>query len=311
MNRRNLLMLVASLTIAVLLRLAINPSLVAEVEREFEAPLVTSGLPESLAVVQAPATVILVARGTVTEVDKFQARTVRAVVDLSSAREGTARFQVKASPPVGSKVSLRSKSPTVTVEVERSVTKSYTVELVESGIIEPQFVLEGMSAEPPNVLCTGPASLARRVNRIAATVNLAMLRPGSVESLEVIALDEAGKPVPGLTLTPSSVTVTGVVLDTPQTRQVPVSIIYRGQLPPGFVLDSAKVTPSQAVVRGAADLLSTIGSVNTKPIDLSTLRANATYNVRLDLPDGLSSDTAVEYTVQLTVRKQRTDGNAP
>lgn len=311
MNTRNLLMLLSSFLIAILLRLAINPTVVAEVEREFEAPLTLNGLPEGLAVVQAPATVTLVASGTVTEVDRFETRTVRAFADLSRAKEGTARFKLIAPRPPTSKVSLRPKNPTVTIEAEKAVSKSFRVELIESGVIDAQYVLEGMSPEPQAVNCTGPASLMSRVIGVAAAVPLNGLEPGAELEIDAVALDSNGRPVPGLTLRPSAVKVSAIVLTAPQSRQLPVSIIFRGQLPPGYVLVSASVTPSQAVVRGESGVLSGMASVQTQPIALSTLKSDATYTVRLELPDGATSDTGVAYKVQLKVRKQKTESGSP
>ncbi len=311
MRTRNLLMLLASFLIAILLRLAINPTVVTEVEREFEAPLALTGLPEGLAVVQAPASVTLVARGTVTEVDRLETRTLRANASLTGAKPGTDRYAVSASAPVGSRVSLRPKNPTVTIEAETAISKRFTVDLITSGVIDPRYVLEGMSSEPATVSCSGPKSLMERVERVAATVALGKLDPGAQLELETLALDRTAKPVPGLMISPSKVTVTTVVLDTPQTRQLPVSIIYRGQLPPGFVLESATVTPSQAVVKGESVALSSMASVRTKPVELSTLKSSASYTVGLDLPDGVTSDTGVSYRVQIKVRRQRTESRAP
>lgn len=308
MSHRQVYTAVAALAIALLLRLAVNPSLETVVEREFLAPLVVRNLPEGLAVVQAPSSATLIAVGAPADVDRFETGLTRAEADLSGAEPGSSRYPLRATGPVGARITLRSKVPTVTIETDRLESKPLDIVVEASGKPDPDLVVESLESDPRQIVVSGPSALVRRAVRARAMLSLRDVQPGSVPQVVPEVLDAFRRPVPGLRTDPSTVAVTPAVRAAGQVRRVPVSIIYQGQLPPGVVLVTAKVTPPQAALAGEAGLLASLGSVLTEPVDLATLTADKTVRLRLRLPEGVRLEVPAEFDAAITVRRQSPAG---
>jgi YbbR domain-containing protein len=312
MKGKNAMLAVFSLVIAVLLRLAVTPTEATEIEREFEAPLVQQGLPEGLAIVQAPQSVTMVATGSAAEVDRFETGPVRAEADMSGATAGTGRFAVGVRGGSGtSRVKVRPKSPTVAIEVDRLVARGVDVAVVQSGLANPDFVVDGVTTDPEEVQVVGPERFVRRVKETRATLDLSQLVPGQAIELEPEPLDADGKPVAGIAVRPGTVLVRAALRPAPKTKRVPVSVAYTGQLPPGAVVESVRVVPPQVTLQGPASALSSLASALTQPIDLGTLGSSREVTVNLALPDGVRAVGPEEFTVSVQVRRQALGGRRP
>lgn len=308
MNQRRAYTAVAAIGIAVLLRLAVNPSIDTVAEREFMAPLVVRNLDEGLAVVQAPSSVALVASGPPAEVDRFETGLTRAEADLSNAKPGSTRYAVRPTGPVGSRIRLRPKLPSVTIETDTVGSRPLPVRVELSGSPDPSLVVEDVETDPASVTVSGPSALLVRAAKVRVLVDLGSISPGSVAEAVPEVLDSAGRPVPGLRTEPGAVAVTPSVSPAGQSRRVPVSVIYQGQLPPGVVLESARVTPPQAALAGEAGALAGLASVATEPVDLATLATSRSVRLTLRLPDGVRLATPAEFDVEIVVRRQPLSG---
>jgi YbbR domain-containing protein len=307
-NQRRAYTGVAAVGIAVLLRLAVNPSIDTVAEREFMAPLVVRNQDEGLAVVQAPTAVALVASGPPADVDRFETGLIRAEVDLEGAKPGSSRFPVRPTGPVASRIRLRPRLPTVTIETDRVGEKALPVRTELSGAPDPSLVVEDVATDPESVTVSGPATLLVRAAKVRILVDLGSISPGATMEAVPEVLDSAGRPVPGLRTEPGSVAVTPAVSPAGQTRRVPVSVIYQGQLPPGVVLESAKVTPPQATLRGESGALAALGSAATEPVDLASLTTSRTVRLTLRLPEGVRLAAPAAFDVELVVRRQPVAG---
>jgi hypothetical protein len=69
---------------------------------------------------------------------------------------------------------------------------------------------------------------------------------------------------------------------------VPVIAGFRGQVEAGFNMTSYNLNPSQVIVDGPAELMSTISELHTEPIDLGGRRTNFSITANIQLHDPLT-----------------------
>ncbi len=99
-------------------------------------------------------------------------------------------------------------------------------------------------------------------------------------------------------------------LERRETREVPVEAVFRGRPEAGMEKVAHAVLPPTAMVSGPRSLVSALERLDTRPVDLSGLKEDASIRVGLSLPSSLLSfagSSEVEVRVSLAqARAQRT-----
>jgi len=148
---------------------------------------------------------------------------------------------------------------------------------------------------------SGASSIVRRVAYAQAQVRVDASGLDIDEDVDLVAMDASDVLVPGVTLDPRTVHVQIQVGSQLRTETVPVNPITTGTQAAGYYMTSIDVKPSVVSVQGQADALALLkGMANTKPISISGATHDVTVNAGLDLPNGVTSDTAsVSITIHL------------
>jgi YbbR domain-containing protein len=141
----------------------------------------------------------------------------------------------------------------------------------------------------------------RRVAYAQAAVRIDASGLDVDEDVDLVARDASDLKVDNVTLNPSTVHVQIQVGSQQRTETVPVKPMTTGTQAAGYNITSIDVKPSIVSVQGQADALGRLaGTANTKPISISGATHDVTVNVALDLPIGVTSDTAsVSITIHL------------
>ncbi len=162
---------------------------------------------------------------------------------------------------------------------------------------------------PRSVLLTvrGPQGRARQVDALTLTLPVDLSDAGSGP----VAVDFSPRSVPGL---PEGLEVVQfsppgleLELDRQVTRRVPVRAPTTGEPPPGYALRGVRVSPSALLVAGPQSVLRRVDELLTEPIELSTLKEDATR----ELPVVVSSrvlQVAGAGVVQVAVEVEALSG---
>ena len=148
---------------------------------------------------------------------------------------------------------------------------------------------------------SGASSIVRRVAYAQAQVRVDASGLDIDEDVDLVAMDASDVLVPGVTLDPRTVHVQIQVGSQLRTETVPVNPITTGTQAAGYNITSIDVKPSIVSVQGQADALALLkGKANTKAVSISGATQDVTVNVGLDLPNGVTSDTAsISITIHL------------
>jgi YbbR domain-containing protein len=148
---------------------------------------------------------------------------------------------------------------------------------------------------------SGASSIVRRVAYAQAQVRVDASGLDIDEDVDLVAMDAWDVLVPGVTLDPRTVHVQIQVGSQLRTETVPVNPVVTGTQAAGYNITSIDVKPSIVSVQGQADALALLkGNANTKAVSISGATHDVTVNVGLDLPNGVTSDTAsVSITIHL------------
>ncbi len=302
-------LIVFSAVLAVLLWLQVSALDDQVVQQSFRVPLQLRGLPESLAAVNPPLEVDVIAEGRASLLRDFETDAYSANVDLRSAKQGEQRLRVNLSGPTLQAITVVLKSPTALINLSAVVRKSFPVTVAERGRLASDLEYGGAVTEPEHVTLSGPASLLARVREVRVFLDLSKLRTGEtpVQPVEIVATD--GGNLSEVRAEPGTVTIRPRVAAAPATLNVLVAPRWKGNPPFGYQVDGFEVVPNQITISGEVRVLTAVQTLWTEAIDLSGLRQSKSFTVPIQFPSGIRPTEVRE--VRVNVRINRVDPATP
>lgn len=303
---RDFFLALASLLIAVVLWLQIQPQSVPGREREMSVRLDVENLPAGLAVIQAPESVKVIVSGTAQALEQLDSSEFSAQIDLKEAAVGEVTSLVQVKGPTRSSITARAARPRLTLLVDRISRTTKGVSIESTGLPPSGFTYDSSALEPEEVEVTGPTRLVQKVAVVRAILDLSKVRPGSSFTLGLEPMDAQGRPVTGLTLEPSEVTATPGVNSAPAVKRVFVNAAFNGQLPFGASVERYQVTPPQVEITGPSSELAGITSLNTAAISLDGLTGTIEREVELIVPQSIRVSGSIRVKVLLIIKEAST-----
>lgn len=230
-------------------------------------------------------------------------------VDLTNYSPGDYIVPIQSLIPPEKRASVVSMTPaTLNVRLETRLTelKPVRVEITDAPAVI--FAVGEPESEIRQVEVTGPESRVTQVSEVVARVSLSGQRSSFDNDVTLIALDEDGENVSGVTIADPT---TRVVIDIRQrtdVAEVRVQPNIIGELPEGYVLTpDFDYSPQVVVVRGTETALANLpGTFFTDPIDLSDRTASFEATVPVLLPDSrLLVVTGGSITVHIGIAAQQ------
>lgn len=238
----------------------------------------------------------------------LEAADFSAVADWRTLGEGmhAVPIEVTCSDPTVNLLSIHPSTVYVRLEPVKRELKEVTVDLQDRDQVPLGYRVYLPETEPDLVTIEGPASAVDRVARIAVSVSL-LNKTDSVERLvEPVPVDEGGKPVEGVNLTPQTVTVKVAIEKKQNFREVAVRARTKGQPARGYFVSGVDIVPSTITIVGPPNVIDTMGGlVDVKgEIDVTGATRMLADKMALDLPGGVSVLEAKEgetFTILVTV----------
>ncbi len=208
---------------------------------------------------------------------------------------------------------LWSSPATVAVTVDRWQTAQLPVRVVVPPKELPQagykFNPLATTVSPADVTVKAPSSIIASLQP-QATVDLSTWKAAvDLPTLVQIPLPK-GVSKSEVSFNPQQVTVHAAISSVTNQLNLPVDYILSGQVAAGYELTAAQVTPQTVSVTGPPNIVDGLAAVDTQPIDVSGIKSDTTYQVRLNLPGGVSSSVA-SVTVVVTVAQLPTATATP
>jgi YbbR domain-containing protein len=236
-------------------------------------------------------------------------RPVVVYVDLSGRTPGQGqRLPVQVELPRG--VRLLAVSPDeVIVDLEPLVQQEFAVRTEEPSNLPPGLRPDQPTLQPGSVVITGARSTLAEITRV-------VVRPeagGDPNDLRrvtrAIPLNRDNREVvgPQLKIEPPTISVTLPAQRATGSRTVPIRPIVQGQPEAGFQIDSIQTTPSVISISGETDVLATVTSLETEPIDINRRQQTLIRMVQLRVPSGVQAEqTTVQIEVGISPIQART-----
>ncbi|MGE5123164.1 MAG: YbbR-like domain-containing protein [Acidobacteriaceae bacterium] len=248
-------------------------------------------------------TLVLRAPASVWTVLNTDQQSVHASADLTNLGPGEhiVPVQVQITPRLVRKI--RQDPQQLTITLDSIVSQKFSVNLIVNGTPPVGYEAQPPWIDPTEVTVTGPESLVSTVNEARVIVDITNINQSIVREQAPVLLDEQGKVVNGLKVTPDTVTVNQPITLLGGYRYVIVRAVSTGQVANGYRLTNIFVSPVGVVVFSSnPELVNNLpGYVGTQSIDLSGKEDDFETLVELNLPSGISVVGDPKVLVQVSI----------
>lgn len=221
-------------------------------------------------------------------------------VDLTNLGTGFHRVPVEAR-GFGGDVNVELERDTVEIYIDRKQTVEVpiSVNLLNKDQTPEGKVVGNADIEPATVKVSGGASRIQNVQEITLNVDVANQSQTFTRELTPTILDANGNPL-NVTVEPNIISVTVPVYE--QSAVFPIEAVTTGAIADDFRLVDTLLEETEVRVFAPQDVLDTIDTVKTEPIDLDGINQTSKVTAALNLPEGASSLETKQVEVQLLVR---------
>jgi YbbR domain-containing protein len=267
--------------------------------------VVSLGVPQSAANIPAPYVlvhpvnnVLVRVGGDQNTLDALNPSDLTVTVDWAAVnRAGTYSIPISITSS-GANIELISPPTSLQVDLDTFISKSIPLTIQITNPPPVGYESGNQQTTPSTVVVNGPQ---REVAGIEArvTVNLSTQKANYLASLPVLVYSK-GVRLNNVGVNPSYVSVSIAITEDVTTRIVAVIPRTTGSPSPGHYLTGIVVTPLTIIATGSRDLLNTLDSVSTAPIQLSGVFGFYTVTVAILPPPGVTlSQLKVTVTIEM------------
>lgn len=197
------------------------------------------------------------------------------------------------------------------LNIEEYMQKQFEVKVSITGnLIENKAIGNQIAANPKVVKIGGPKSLVSKIQTASVSISVdenTIISDGQISDRgELKLFDEDGKEInQSLIHVDSQYQSIEVTVGVLNTKEVPIKCLYKGTPAGGKSVLSVETSKDSVILKGPADKLNNITSIDIGPIDVSGTTENLVTTVDLSgyLPEGVylidSADSSVKVTLKI------------
>ena len=272
------------------------------VETSMDIPLEVRNLSNSVIAVDIPESVRVKVRGPRTLIIGLSPKDIKSYVDLKGLADGGNTAKVNTAIPAN--FELVEVSPEkINFRLDTIASRQLPVEAKIVGTPAAGVVVGKITYSVPAVTVKGPSELLNTVSKVLATVDVSGQTTDFTINAPLSLVDENGKKVEGLTVSPGNVSISLAVTPIVHKKVVDVKLNIVGILAKGLTLNQISTNPEKVEISGDDKVLGKTDFIFTEPVNLATIDKDTALEVKLQLKDGVvSSKNSV--IVNIIVGKQ-------
>lgn len=254
-------------------------------EGSYTVPITVENLDSQYITSNVPKTVYVRLSGPRNTIINVGPSDIKAYIDLSSVQEGEVEVPVHIEIPSGTELKKQSMTSTkITVDVYTVKEFKLTPHVV--GKLDDKDFISDLKIVPEKVVVSGARRLIQHVSQAVVDIPVNQ-RNGDFAIMAPIHLYQAdGTPVEGLEMTPWQSNVKVAIAHDAVAKTVPLNLNATGQT----AWKTVTVQPMSVQVRGEADTLKNISSIDFPDIDVENMTEEKTWKVLIPPIDGVVID---------------------
>jgi YbbR domain-containing protein len=228
---------------------------------------------------------------------------ITAVLDLSGLEAGVHTLTPQINIGLSPAEVVRLSPATVYIKLDTVITREFPILIKMIGNPTIGFEVQEPELSAENVTISGPQTLVDSIDQVLGEVSVVDASEDIQRIVDLVAYDEEGQEVEGISITPDSIEVLIPVTQRGGYRTVVVKIVTSGQIAAGYRLTNIySMPPTVTIFSSDPTLVESIpGFIETTPINLNGASESLEIRVALNLPEGLNVVGSQNVTVQIGI----------
>ena len=188
------------------------------------------------------------------------------------------------------------------LQIEKLKTKECAITNKVNNIYLKGYSLASMKVVPSSVNISGPESLIDKISAVVIEGYIEDVSKSYSKEFEVVAYDEIGNKIEGLSFSSNYVTLK---VEVNKSKEVKVKTSYINNLEDGIVLNQEMLSKSSVYIYGKENIIYNIEYIELEPIDLKNITYSQDIPCKIILPEGVTCEDK-SITVSLSILDNRT-----
>ncbi len=293
-----------SLFLAIILWLYIAGGENPMVENFIDISLTQTNLSEDLAIKEFPTNVSVGIKGPKNIINNISSHQINGIVNFSEiSKEGLYKLKVEVTPPKKTQITRIIPSE-IKIEVEEVLTKEVEVEYSLIGVPEKGYSLtDEPQLNPSKVRIIGAQSVIENLKQIICAIDISGIKENLSRKIKIKAVDINENEVKEVKIEPDIVEVSISLTRGYPEEQLKVKPKIIGKPAPGYYISEILSNPDEIKIFGNYSKISTIGFLETIPIDVNGITKTLSVKVPPALEEGLNivedEVKLIEVTIQV------------
>lgn len=206
----------------------------------------------------------------------------------------------------GHSITVTDKKPqftSIVLEREASVTSNIDYHIID-GTTDDYELLGDPVISPTAIEIKGAKSAINDIDSVVVNIDGSTFSDEKlVQRLPVTIYDAEGNEIKGLVTSPQTVEVRLLI---GKFKTVPLKVNVTGSPQEGYVHVGTKCEPETVTIVGKAEAIDGITEILVNPIDISEITETTVVPAKLELPDGVTTNSAKEVNVTVVMDKENT-----
>lgn len=246
-----------------------------------EVPLRQVNTTDDKMLFNAPDKVQVKVRASRTKLRENLAQEINAYLDMSTAKIGQQRMEVKASFASGQVIDI--KPNIVSVYVDTVENKNVPIVVRTTGNDNKDRAIGSYALNPAHATIRGATHIVDAIDQVVALVDTAEREQTFIAECTLLPIGAEGETVSHVSVTPTTAALTATMVDLKHTVELPINLVTVNNIPDDVVIVRREIIPDKISLTAPPSVLAKMEDIKTKPVDLSQLTNSMELVAELDL----------------------------
>lgn len=221
--------------------------------------------------------------GKLSNIQKVKKDRIHISGHINDPIEGNNKIYLRAN--ISERVSHEFKNDIEIVNLEKKIEELRDINVTVEGRLKDNIQVTKLSKDTVEI--SGPRSLVKQVSGVVGVLNVDEKKDSFSQKVKLEAIDKDGNKVDNVEMSRAYINVEATLLTQ---KNVPIKVNFSNTEEVDYNPEDYEFSKNSVLIKGKKEVLDTIESIETKPVNLKDINASSPKDAILVIPEGILTD---------------------
>lgn len=221
--------------------------------------------------------------GKLSNIQKVKKDRIHISGHINDPIEGNNKIYLRAN--ISERVSHEFKNDIEIVNLEKKIEELRDINVTVEGRLKDNIQVTKLSKDTVEI--SGPRSLVKQVSGVVGVLNVDEKKDSFSQKVKLEAIDKDGNKVDNVEMSRAYINVEATLLTQ---KNVPIKVNFSNTEEVEYNPEDYEFSKNSVLIKGKKEILDTIESIETKPVNLKDINASSPKDAILVIPEGILVD---------------------